>query len=152
MIVELCGTDLLELVNGRQIVVSDVIVRTTEADTSKVLGESLDRYGALTPNPTPHGGSNRTAAQVSASRRSSRAAVTKTGQRWMQAIYPHGRCAAACTNTWEKGDLMLYDYDTRRSLCPEHGVIEFPNLPIPEELRRLALERRRTPNTPEELQ
>jgi hypothetical protein len=30
---------------------------------------------------------------------------------------------------------MLYDYDTRRSLCPDHGAIEFPNLPIPEELK-----------------
>jgi hypothetical protein len=118
-----------ELVNGRQIVVSDVIVRTTEADTSKVHGERSTLHEVST------GSKNRTAAQISASRRSARSAVTKTGQRWMRAIYPHGRCAAACTNTWEKGDLMLYDYDTRRSLCPKHGAEEFPNLPIPEELQ-----------------
>jgi hypothetical protein len=118
MIVELCGTDLLELVNGRQVAVEDVIVRTTESDVSTVRG---DRSTVSVP--------------LANKRAPAKKRVTKTGQRWMHAIYPHGRCAAACTNTWEKGDLMLYDYDTRRSLCPDHGAIEFPNLPIPEELK-----------------
>jgi hypothetical protein len=121
MIVELCGTDLLELVNGRQVAIRDVIVRTTESDVSSVLGGSA-MMSVPDDNPPPP-------------KRGPRLAVEKSGQRWMHAIYPHGRCAAACTNTWQKGDLMLYDYDTRRSLCPQHGAQEFPNLPIPEGLK-----------------
>lgn len=128
MIVELCGTDLLELVNGRQVAVQDIIVRTTEADVSTVQGERT--Y----PAATAEGVQFQTAEQISARRRNARAAVAKTGQRWMRAIYPNGRCAAACATTWTKGDVMLYDYDTRRSLCPKHGAEEFPNLPIPEGL------------------
>jgi hypothetical protein len=69
MIVELCGTDLLELVNGRQVAIKDVIVRTTSHDVSTVHGLPS------TENPPPP-------------LRRPRHAVEKTGQRWMHAVYP----------------------------------------------------------------
>lgn len=121
MIVELCNSDLLALVNGEQVAVKDIIVRPTEADVSTVEGERSSIH-------EEH-------VRGAANRRESFARTPKTGQRWMRAIYPHGRCSAACTKTWGKGELMLWDYDTKRALCPEHGQQEFPNLPIPEEVR-----------------
>jgi hypothetical protein len=124
MIVELCGTDLLKLVNGEQVAIKDVIVRPTEADVSSVAGEPVA--------DVPRGGSNRTAAQISSSRRQARAGVTKTGQRWMNALYPGVCYVDTCSNGWHKGGVILYDYDGRRALCPQHGEQFFPNLQRPE--------------------
>lgn len=126
MIVELCGTDLLKLVNGERIVVGDgyVVVRHTERDASKVID-----------GPTPaNSNASRSNEQIRASRKTARDKLvgrsghpTKTGQRWMNAIYAGGCYMDGCSNAWKKGALILYDYDTRRALCEEHGESEFPD-------------------------
>jgi hypothetical protein len=65
MIVELCGTDLLELVNGRQVAVEDVIVRTTESDVSTVRG---DRSTVSVPLANKRAGCTRSTRTVAALR------------------------------------------------------------------------------------
>lgn len=124
MIVELSGTDLLRLANEEQVAIGDLIIRP--GAESKIIG-SVPAFAVA-------GRKERSAEQISRSRSNARAAVTKTGQRWMNAIYPGGCAMNGCPNAWKKGALILYDYDSRRALCEGHGEAEFPNIPKPQEV------------------
>jgi hypothetical protein len=113
MIVELCGADLLDLVNGKQVVVEDIIFRQTDADTSNVTGA----IEAVTPNRRESG--NRRHVKPRGPR--------KTGAHVINSRFRENRCAD-CTATWGEGEKMIYDYDARKPYCLSHGVERFPQL------------------------
>jgi hypothetical protein len=112
MIVELCGADLLSLVNGSQVAIGDVIVRPTEAEKSNVTGAAAQ----AAPRARPERGGNR---RTNLKR--------KSGAHVIPSRFDDNRCAD-CTTTWNKGEPMIYDYDGRKPYCLTHGVERFPEL------------------------
>lgn len=113
MIVELCGTDLLKLVNGEQIIISDHIVRTCREDHSSVVSE-------------PHTIGNPVTQRQVGPRARTRVKTNKTGKRWMSALFA-GACAApGCPTVIAKGDSIVYDYDKRAAYCAGHGAKILP--------------------------
>lgn len=111
MIVELCNTDLLSLVNGSQVAIGDLIVRTTEAEKSNVIGAE-----SKAPRAEPQ--------RRSGNRRSLN---RKTGAHVIPSRFDGNQCAV-CTATWDKGEPMIYDYDDRKPYCLKHGIERFPEL------------------------
>lgn len=125
MIVELCNTDLLKLVNDEQVAIGDLIVRTTTESVSLFKGD---------PDDFPR--RDTTSAQRSSNARQPKVKrKPKPGQRWIKARFP-SVCSfvgsSNCLTAITPGDLILYDGDRRLPYCEEHGATLFPNVPKPE--------------------
>lgn len=128
MIVKLCMSDLLKLTNDEAVVIDNLTVRTTTDEKSSYYHESYQSSANYREEISETIGARRSNARRKIT------GQTKTGQKWMKALFP-GRCYFPnCRNAIVKGDLIVYDYDGRRSLCEGHGKTEYPNLPKPEEV------------------
>jgi hypothetical protein len=115
MIVELCNTDLLSLVNGSQVAIGDLIVRPTEADASNVTG--------VAPKARPER-RERGNRRTDGPRR-----PRKTGAHVIASKFRENGCAASgCNRSWGEGERMIYDYDARKPYCLAHGAQRFPEL------------------------
>jgi hypothetical protein len=121
MIVELCGTDLLDLVNGKQVAVGDIIVRPTEKDASTIVGEPSTARTANGRDVERH-------ERRDGNRRSR--APRKTGAHVINARFDADCDEPGCPAVWNKGDRMVYDYDRRKAYCPRHGVEHYPELRV----------------------
>jgi hypothetical protein len=118
MVLELCNTDLLDLVNGKQVAVGDLIVRPTESDVSNVTGAAAP---AERPERRERGGNRRTYDGPRKPR--------KTGAHVISSKFRDNGCAhPGCDRTWPQGERMIYDYDARKPYCLPHGVERFPEL------------------------
>lgn len=123
MIVSLCNKDLLALVNDEQVVVGDLILRTTTESVSIFRGD---------PNDFPR--RDAASAQSSNARQPKAKRAPKPGQRWIKARFPSRCQTPGCPQQIAVGDLILYDGDKRAPYCEAHGEQFFPNVPKPEKV------------------
>lgn len=117
VIVQLCQRDLLRLANDEEVRIpgAEVTVQATYRDESSVDQPALPAAPANRPQGRPK--------------------RKKTGQKWMKSLFP-GRCyAPGCNVEFQKGTLILYDYDKGRPLCEGHGAQFFPHIDKPEEVK-----------------
>lgn len=114
MIVELCNTDLLSLVNGEQVAIGDLIVRPTEAEKSNVIGLADPPLRTDEREPRRRGSKRHFPNR-------------KTGAHVIPSRFDGNQCAV-CTATWDKNEPMIYDYDDRKPYCIKHGIERFPEL------------------------
>lgn len=131
MIVELCATDLLKLVNGQQVAIDDVIVREAKGEISVVLDvPATPRRQAEVAARSAKGGtgSKRPASWSSKSKSNKTGAAIITAR--FDSICRACELAneAAPTARLIKGDEIYYDYDNKKAYCMTHGVIRFPHV------------------------
>lgn len=120
MIVRICQSDLLKLVNDQEVVIGgEHIVRATNEESSMIEG-----LGGVAPGLT----GRRASQDLSDEHSNARAAVTgnrkrprRTGIHWIPARYSNQCDSPGCPERFNRGDQILYDYDNRRAYCEGHG-------------------------------
>jgi hypothetical protein len=119
MIVELCGTDLLKLVNGEPLDIGGHIIRQSENLLSSITAMPNE---SIAPAPVLTG--RKGSGNRSSSARSKR--PRKTGIHAIKARFAGNCHSPGCPVTWEEDANIVYDYDNKKPYCMGHGTPMLP--------------------------